>query len=252
MLTAFLSIAAVIINNILLLIISLLLLAVVYIIFIPYIIGSLVNLYREWLNEETFEFKGQGINNGVIIIVVSVIVLIILIFANMLVTWLPKSTLGDQILYYIENFEYDLKAKEFTIGEGKNTVTFNIPKGYKLTKDSTSTLADIENEDYITYKYQDNSYMNIEEYYQNEIEYEKERKQDNCKYDYEEFTLFINNKEIKAFSVEEECENTTLNYNYTAKIYYPINDKSSIEIWINNYDKPYKKEELKKFIDIKS
>ena len=34
-------------------------------------------------------------------------------------------------------------------------------------------------------------------------------------------------------------------------MYYPINNKSSIEIWISNYDKPYKKEELKKFIDIK-
>ena len=251
-LSSFLLISSFIIMNIFLLIISLLILIVVYIVFIPYVIGSLVNLYREWLNEETFEFKGQGINNGVIIIVVSALTLIILIFANMLMAWLPKSTLGDQILYYIENFEYDLKAKEFTIGEGKNKVTFNIPKGYKLTKDSTSTSVDIENEDYIHYRYQDNSYMKIEEYYQNDIEYEKERKEDNCKYDYEEFTLSVNNKEIKAFSVEEKCKNTTLNYNYTAKIYYQINNKSSIEIWINNYDKPYKKEELKKFVDIKS
>lgn len=252
LLTSLLLIAAIIINNIFILIISLLLLVASYIIFIPYIISSLVNLYREWLNEETFESEKQGINNGVIIVVVSVIALILLILSNMLTTWLPKSTLGDQILYYIENFEYDLKAKEFTIGEGKNIVTFNIPKGYKLTKDSTSTSVDIENEDYINYRYQDNSYMKIEEYYQNDIEYEKEKMKDSCQYDYEEFTLSINNKEIKAFSVEEKCENTTLDYNYTARIYYPINNKSSIEIWIDNYDKPYKQEELKKFLNIKS
>ena len=220
--------------------------------FIPYIIGSLVNLYREWLGEETFDYKKQGLNNGSIIITVSSIILIIIIFTSMLIPWLPKSKLGDQILYYIENFEYDLKAKEFTIGEEKNIVTFNIPKGYKLTKDSTSTSVDIENEDYINYRYQDNSYTKIEEYYQNDIEYEKEKMKDRCQYDYEEFTLSINNKEIKAFSVEEKCENTTLDYNYTARIYYPINNKSSIEIWIDNYDKPYKQEELKKFLNIKS
>ena len=251
-LASFVLIATVIINNIYLLIISFLLLALLYIVFIPYIIGSLVNLYREWLGEETFDYKKQGLNNGSIIITVSSIILIIIIFTSMLIPWLPKSKLGDQILYYIENFEYDLKAKEFTIGEGKNIVTFNIPKGYKLTKDSTSTSVDIENEDYINYRYQDNSYTKIEEYYQNDIEYEKEKMKDSCQYDYEEFTLSINNKEIKAFSVEEKCENTTLDYNYTARIYYPINNKSSIEIWIDNYDKPYKQEELKKFLNIKS
>ena len=250
--SSFLLISSVILMNIILLIISLLTLIVVYIIFIPYFAGSLVNLYREWLNEESFDYKKQGLNNGTIIIVVSAIILIIIIFTNMLIKFLPKSKLGDQILYYIDNFEYDLKAKEFTLGEGKNTITFNIPKGYKLTKDSDLTFANIENEDYIKYRYQDNTYINIEETYQHDIEFEKERMQDNCKYSYEEFTLSINNKEIKAFSIEEECKNTTLHYNYNARIYYPINDKSSIEIWINNYDKPYKKEELKKFISIKS
>ena len=238
--------------NIILLIISLFILVLLYVIFIPYLTSSLVNLYRKWLEEETFEYKKHGINNGTIIIVVSVIILIIVIFVNMIITWLPKSKLGNQIMYYIENIDYDLKAKDFTLGKGKNTITFNIPKGYKLTKDSNSSSADIGNEDYIHYRYQDNSYMKIDEYYQNDIEYEKEKMKDNCQYDYEEFTLSINNKEIKAFSVEEKCKDTTLDYNYTAKIYYPINDESSIEIWINNYSKPYKNQELKKFIDIKS
>lgn len=58
-------------------------------------------------------------------------------------------------------------------------------------------------------------------------------------------------KEINPFSVEEKCKNNTLNYNYMARIYYPINNKSSIEIWINNYDKPNKKRRIKKIVDIK-
>ena len=34
----------------------------------------------------------------------------------MLIDWLPKSKLGDKILYYIENIDYNLKATEFTVG----------------------------------------------------------------------------------------------------------------------------------------
>ena len=233
------------------LIISLFVLVLIYIIFIPYLASSLVNLYRKWLSEETFEYEKTGLNNGTIIIEVSTIAIVIIIFVNMLILWLPKSKLGDQIMYYIDNIDYNLKAKEFTLGEGKNSVTFNIPRNYKLTKDSDSMSADLENEDYIHYRYLDNSYNNIDEHYKNDIEFDKETEKENCKYNYEEFELIIKSKTVKSFSIEESCKDTALNYSYTAKMYYPINNKSSIEIWISNYDKPYKKEELKKFIDIK-
>ena len=59
--------------------------------------------------------------------------------------------------------------------------------------------------------------MKINEYYLNDIEYEKERVNENCEYKYDEFNLNINDKEIKGFSVEEKCKDTTLDYNYTAK-----------------------------------
>lgn len=239
-------------KNVQLSLICLIIFAITYIIFTPYFASSLVNLYRFWLNEEKFETAKPGINNGTIIFAVSAFIIIVILSVNMLIDWLPKSKLGDKILYYIENIDYNLKATEFTVGENKNKITFKIPKNYKLTKDSNYEYAYLEGEGYADYHYRDTTYFTIEENYQNSIESAKRTQNEKCSYNYEEFTLNINNKDVKAFTVEEKCEQYTLDYTFEARLFYPINKNSNVEIWITNYKKPYTKDELKNFVDIKN
>ena len=227
--------------------IGLLIFAILYIFLIPYLVSSLVNLYRSWINEAEFKAsKGLG-NNSIIVIAITIIIIISLLI-NMLVLWLPKSKLGDQIIYYLENLDYDLKATEFKIGTGKNTITIVIPKGYKLDKDSDEYYADIDGEnDYVNYSY--SNYSDMETNYQNALEYDRKYKSQECTYNYEEFTLTINGKNIKAYNKESLCDYSN---SYEINAYYPIDKESSLEISLLNFDHPYQQDDIKKFLNIKS
>ena len=228
-------------------IIGLLILAVLYIVFVPYLASSIVNLYRSWLNEETFE-SSKGISNILINFLTISIIIIITLLINMLIVWLPKSNLGDQIMNYIDNLDYDLKAIDFEIGNGKNTITIIIPEGYKLKKDSDANFKDLDGEDmYVHYSY--SNYLSMEENYKKSFTTDQKYKNEYCTYNFEEFELIINNQNVKAYNVKESCESNRITYE--VKVYYPVDKEKSLEIWLISFDHPIQKEELEKFVNIK-
>ena len=228
-------------------IISLLLIAILYIFYIPYLFGTIVNLYRTWIAEDSFEGP-KGLSNNLVTVIGGTIVIIILICTSMLVLWLPKADMGEKILDYIQ---YDMKATEFKIGSDENTITIAIPKDYKLERIREDNNVNLEsNDEYINYWYID--HLNAETRYQQDLEDEKDYENEECTYNYEEFALTVYNKNVPVYSKTEYCSGRVSNqYRYYIHMYYPAKSKESLKVSITSFEKPISKDNLKKFLQIK-
>ena len=225
-------------------ILSILLMAILYIFFIPYFFGSLVNLYRTWTGEDEFE-DSKGLSNNFITFVGGSIVVVIVLITSILSLWLPKSDLGEKILDYIE---YDVNKEEINFTVDK-TITLNIPKGYMLERGYDENSATIDNDE-IRAIYSYNGYRTLEENYKETLEDEKYFDKDICSYNYEEFIININNQTVKAYSKIEDCSNSVKDQiKYDVNMFYPIGN-NTLKVSLSS-ETPIKKTDLEKFIDLK-
>lgn len=227
--------------------VSLLIISVLYIFYIPYLFGSIANLYCTWTEEESFEGQ-KGLSNNLVVFIGSAIVIIIVLGTSMLTSWFPKADFGNQILDYMQ---YDINATEFEIGNEESTIIIDIPKGYKLEKLRNENEATLDGEyDYINYWY--SGYLTAEEQYKKDMEDEKNREKEACTYNYEEFYLTVDNRNIKVYSATEYCnENISNKYSYSVKMYYPLDNNNTLKVSLDSFEKPISKDNLQKFINIK-
>ena len=217
--------------------------SILYIFFIPYFFGSLVNLYRTWIGEDDFE-ASKGLSNNFVTFVGGSITVVIVLITSMLSSWLPKSEFGEKILDYIE---YDINAAQINLTID-NTITLNIPKGYMLERGYDENSATIDN-DKIFVRYSYNGYGTLEENYKETLEDEKYFDKEECLYNYEEFKININNQAVKVYSKIEDCsdkgEGPT---KYEVNMFYPIGN-NTLEVKLSS-ETPIKKTDLGKFIDL--
>lgn len=228
-------------------IISLLLIVILYIFYIPYLFGSIANLYRTWTEEDSFE-GSTGLSNNLVTFIGGAVVTIIALCTSMLVAWLPKSNFGDMILDYMQ---YDMNATEFKIGNEENSITVAIPEGYNIERIRNEDDATLESDDeYIHYWY--SGYSSPAERYQSDLEDDKKYENEECTYNYEEFSLTVGNKTIPAYSQTEYCSEQISNqYLYHVDIYYPVDNGGTLIVSLTNFERPFQKDNLQKFLNIK-
>lgn len=228
-------------------VISLLLIAILYIFYIPYLFGSIANLYRTWTEEDSFD-GSTGLSNNLVTFIGGAVVTIIALCTSMLVAWLPKSNFGDMILDYMQ---YDMNATEFKIGNEENSITVAIPDGYNIERIRNEDDATLESDDeYIHYWY--SGYSSPAERYQSDLEDDKKYEKEKCTYNYEEFSLTVGNKTIPAYSQTEYCSEKKSNqYLYHVDIYYPVDNGGTLIVSLTNFERPFQKDNLQKFINIK-
>ncbi len=225
-------------------ILCILTLGILYFYTLPYLRLSVVNMYRMWNGEETFNVEKQGISNIGIIILTLVIYIILTLSIITLIILGYKST---EIEPRIDNITNDVFDDRKNVTITLKDVTIKVPQGYKSIMENSKYNYYFEKDDKIL-TYNLNQYTSKEEYKQ-EIKMEKNSRLSNYTYEDKEFTKIVNEKEVNALLVKET--NTIGTTTYKLLAIYPINDSSSITVTLSSYKTEITENDLTQILDIK-